>query len=169
MAVQMRQLPGFLAAGIFLATIAAAQDTPSASASDFTDGLERAERFAKRGKWSQTKKLLDELLVKHEGAAHARMERARIAALMKRALFRLAYPEPDPKELLGGKLLSYSRFTGKVKIRYSAPQVVPGKSSDFAASKDGFAVHKARFRNAHSITIRGPNFMPSTRNPTVIE
>ncbi len=122
---------------------------------EFEKGLARCESLMEQGQWRQAYDGLTALLAEHERQPYVLQQRARIEEDVKRSAFRVEVEVPAIERLVSGKVESYNRKTGEIKLRYTG-----GQLGDFRASK-GMYIHSILFDGPYSVEIKGDSY-PST-------
>ncbi|MCZ6573700.1 MAG: DUF1570 domain-containing protein, partial [Planctomycetota bacterium] len=140
---------GVLGAVLILAAVVAAQDSTDAQRLAFERELRAVEARIQVMDWERAKRELKALLNEHRERDYVRARRDHIAELMKKCVFRMSYPEPTADGLISGKLHSYTRSTGQIRVRYT-----PDTMGDFRFDRKLW-VHPARFRGPHQIVVDG--------------
>jgi len=136
---------------------------------DFSLGLKKIESAMNARRWKRALDLLDNLLDTHRDQSYVRAHRARIVDLHKRASFRHLVKEPDPKDLVGGDLISCNLSSGRIKIRYRRASEL-----DFTGGKGthllNACLHRARFMGPYTVEIKGEKYpsMLGTSSPPCI-
>ncbi|MCZ6574742.1 MAG: hypothetical protein O7C98_16440 [Planctomycetota bacterium] len=135
---------------LLLLLVPAAAEEPGER--DFVKDLHKAQKYVRDGRWKLALKTYDKLLEEHAERDYVRLRRTDIVADYGRCLFRTQNPEPDLSEIVSGRVVSFDRRSGKIKIVYR-----PGALGDF--KKVGKArVHPMVFAGPHSIELRGSSY-----------
>jgi tetratricopeptide (TPR) repeat protein len=129
----------------------------------FLADVEKARATLASGKPADGLKQLEGALQRHEGRDYARAKRVDLEDLVRRLAFAAEAPAPQPKDVVNGKLLSYSSNPSKVKIVYTS------KDHDFKQSGGNLWMHPARFTGAFSIEVHGEDYPKDTQaSPQVL-
>jgi tetratricopeptide (TPR) repeat protein len=139
----------------------AAPQPDAAQERAFQDGLRSVNSQMGAGKFVDAQSALRKLLETHEGRDYACAKRTEIAENLKRCAFRVAYPPPEPKNLVQGELLFFDRSSGRIKIRYKS------EATDFI-SYEKVRQFPALFNGPHSIEIKGARYPGSAEGAVII-
>lgn len=153
-----------LTASLFLPAPAQGPRPPAGDEEAFERSLTKVERLREAGRWKGARELLLETLSEHARQAYVLERAATVRAIVADCDFWLGHERPEPKEVVGGKLLSYKASKGQIKLLYEPPKGTKYLASppDFE-DRDGALVHPAVFRGRSSIEIRGDGM--GQRNP----
>ena len=119
------------------------------AAQAFEEGHAQAQERSRKGDWIGARKMWLALLSEHAGADFARPFLPEIREDLRRAAFWSRRRRPDPKQLIAGKLLNYSRTTGKVRVSYTPEQL-----ADFEQVAN-FQLHPLRFSGSYTVEVAG--------------
>lgn len=123
--------------------------------SAFAAGMGEVRELMETRDWTGARARLLGLLEEHEGADYVRYRLSAIREELRRCAVRLAVPQPNPRSLVSGRLVSYNPSTGSIDVRYR-----PGEMADFVRNGD-FLIHPAAFAGNYSIEVRGPLYHAS--------
>ena len=131
---------------------------PAASEENLRAGLARVEVLIEKQKWQKAHGDILVLLEEHRGQSYVNQHRSAIENDLRRCLFWMQHGQPKPKDLVSGRLSSYSKSTGLFKVTYGRDQL-----GDFVPSdgEDGQVLfHPAAFEGNHTIEIKGDSYDP---------
>ncbi|MFH0943975.1 MAG: DUF1570 domain-containing protein [Planctomycetota bacterium] len=134
----------------------AAKTAPAegSGSAEFEKRLLQSESLMSRGKWRNA---LDDLLLlveEHAREPYVYLQRTRIEEDVLRCAFQAQHDLPEIGELISGKLLSYDRRTGKIKLLYDHSE---NSLADFSSAA-GKLIHPLLFDGPYSVEIRGSNY-----------
>lgn len=135
-------------APLFAGGATLAQDTAGGEVA-FSQALERVDEEMRKSQWKKAYEALRGAVADHENQEYVRRRRPRIENDIRKCVFWMEHDAPDPKELVSGKLGSYSRSTGLLRIVYE-----PDTAGDFE-SRGRLLIHPATFEGDHTIEIEG--------------
>lgn len=159
-----------------------------ADAAAFDKGVEEARELVQKGRGPAAHKLLDGLLEEHARQPWVHARHAEVLELMKRCVFLETRGEVDARKAIGelveGEVLSYSKATGRLRVRYGKEgfrdlSAAPGGSGNlrvfhrvapkaFRVTDDGGLLHTAAFTGAYKVTLRGPEYPGAGIGPIVL-
>jgi hypothetical protein len=143
-----------------VAALAAAQDSrgpgadraaAQAARTTFESGLKAIQGAAVQGRFKPARDQLTELLRAHATADYVFARKVEIGELVKSCCFGIRFPEPSPKSLVSGELLSWDAQSGAIKIRYPA-----NKMGDWEEGEVRY--HPIRWKGPYSIEIKGGSY-----------
>jgi len=111
--------PALNSVALFLATLLVPQvTTTDETATTFAADLAAVEDLMGDKQWLAAETRLVELLRTHGDASYVRCRTAELRDDLETCTFWSQHDEPPLSELVAGQLLSYSRKTGRIKLRY---------------------------------------------------
>ena len=125
-----------------------AANAPKAVEATFETGYARAKELAREGRWKPAWNAWLDLLRDHAGADYVRPRLPDVRESLKSASFWMGRRRPEPAELVSGRLDSYWRRKGRLRITYT-----PFTLGDFERQGELF-VHPVRFRGPYTLTVR---------------
>ena len=152
----MKRAPVGVAAALLcvllLGGIPAGADSPLAGPHALDDGMQAARAQLDAGDCKEGVEALKALLAQHEGKDYAKARRIEIEELMRSLVCGTKFKRPKAKDLVSGKLQSWSPKTGKIKITYTPKKV------DDLLKRDGLLVLPGRFSGPVTIEIKGSRY-----------
>ncbi len=125
----------------------------------FDDGIETARKALDEGKCEEAVKALMALLEAHKEKNYAKGRRIEIEELMRHLVCGSKYKLPRAKDVVSGKLHSWSRKTGKIRITYT-----PKTAQDWE-KRDGLLYLPARITGPFTLEIKGKSYPAGQKNP----
>ncbi len=110
--------------------------------------------------WEKARDQLLSVLVDHAHMPYVFRRSADIREQFRRCTTKIAVPEPDPRDLISGKLVSYSslRGVGQIHVRYT-----PRNLGDFTKTNN-VLIHPLTFEGNYTVEITGPSY---SRPPSI--
>jgi tetratricopeptide (TPR) repeat protein len=129
--------------------------TPRPCAQDeaaFDQGYAAVRTLMQKGKWNEAKAAIDQLLSCNAEQAYVQAQKEAIVTDYRLCAFWAETKVPEPSELTGGALESWSPSTGKIRLRYA-----PGAMKEWEGS-DKLRVHPVVFAGPYTITVAGKEY-----------
>ena len=124
--------------------------------------LKSIESLLVKGKCKSCRTKLDRLLVAHKGAAYVYAGLPALEDLVRRIAFATEYPPKDPQSVVSGKIESYRRDTGAIKLTYT-----PKTSKDWERD-GGLFMHPATFSGPYTIEIKGSRYPVDSKDAPIV-
>lgn len=148
-----RWLALLLTSLVLLTADASWAEDPAPSEEGFVGQLGRIRRAKERGSCGTAKRLLDSLLEEHAKQPYVMSRVVEIKALARQLAFGEACDSPDPKDLVSGDLITYTKLSNRIKIRYSSWNM----EGDWER-RDGFLTHGGGFAGPFTLRIESRNW-----------
>ena len=119
---------------LFATSLCFASPSPAGDGeiSGFSKSLRKIQTLISLKRWGAAEMKILDLLEKHRGKSCVFEKSTEISEMMKSCVFGRAWKAPQTDELLSGKLISYKRSSGSIKILYT-----PDKMKDFKSQEIG--------------------------------
>lgn len=141
-----------LAACLLAAALSAPQDEAG-----FVAGLAEARVAFEKRDWKKAEGAARALLTEHERRPYVWLHLPELVDLLESSSFFASYVEPEPRTLISGELISYSKSGANLKLRYTPKtlgdfQVVGGEGDT------AIRLHPVVFAGAYTVEIKGPSY-----------
>lgn len=147
----MRCLAFTVALGLWSQPLLSQAEQVDAAEQAFDAGRADVQELMGKAKWADAKAALQKLLAAHEGKIYVQAQRDAIVADFTACCFYAQARMPELRDVLDGKVASWSERTGKVKLQYD------NLAQDWE-DQDGLFVHPAVFAGSYSITLKGKSY-----------
>lgn len=136
----------------------------------FVAGLAEARTLLDKRDFGKAEAKVRELVVAHEKQSYVWLHLPEIVDVIETSSFSKSYVEPDPKTLVSGELLSWSKSGANLKVRYT-PKLLRDFQRVGGQGDQSIWLHPVAFSGAYTIEIRGPWYPMGLRTaivPTIL-
>ncbi|MCK6447560.1 MAG: DUF1570 domain-containing protein [Planctomycetes bacterium] len=136
----------------------------------FVAGLAEARSLLDKRDFAKAEAKARELVAAHEQQPYVWLHLPEIVDVIETSSFSKSYVEPDPKTLVSGELISWSKSGANLKVRYT-PKTMRDFQRIGGQGDQSIWLHPVAFSGGYGIEIRGSSYPFGTRTaivPTIL-
>jgi tetratricopeptide (TPR) repeat protein len=138
---------------------------PAQDESSFLARLAEARSALEKRDWKKAEAAALGAIAENERKPYVWLHLPELRDVVESASFGAKYVEPDPKTLISGELVSYSKSGANLKVRYTPKTLGDFETESTAA--DALRIHPVVFAGAYTIEVKGSSYPHGSKDALI--